>query len=243
MPKWYHGKVTKIEDAGDRTKRFWIESPEFDTSSFKPGQFLTLDLPVGEKRLDRWRSYSIANAPGEHTLELCIVHLEGGRASGYFFNEVKVGTELKFKGPDGAFTLPVDDLKKTLVMVCTGTGIAPFRSMLQQLDDSGSDFHAIHLIFGTRYTTGLLYRDELEKMAEKYPNFTYSVALSREEGDLPENAIKGYVHKVYQRDHGDPSDDTVFYLCGWSQMIDEAVENLVEKLGYDKSQVKYELYG
>jgi CDP-4-dehydro-6-deoxyglucose reductase len=243
MPKWYQGKVTRIENAGDNTKRFWIDTGDIDNFNFKPGQFITLDLPIGEKRLDRWRSYSIANAPGVTTIELCIVHLEGGRASGYFFNEVELGTEVTFKGPDGTFILPESDLQKTVVMVCTGTGIAPFRSMIQQIGNSGVDFHAIHLIFGTRYTTGMLYREELESLAKKYPNFRYSVALSREEGELPEYAEEGYVHKIYFKDHGDPSDNKVFYLCGWSQMIDEAVENLVEKIGYDRSQVKYELYG
>lgn len=243
MPKWYQGKVVRIEDEGDNTKRFWILPDDPAVLQFTPGQYITLDLPIGEKRLDRWRSYSIANAPGEETIELCIVHLPGGRATGYFFNEVKEGTELQFKAPAGTFTLKDGDLSKEIVMVCTGTGIAPFRCMIQDIARKQTPFKNIHLIFGTRQESGLLYRSEWEALAKELPGFSYSIALSRQEGELPPNAVRGYVHRVYQETYSRVHPDVLFYLCGWSRMIDEAVEHLTGEMGYDRSQVIYELYG
>ena len=63
--KWYDSKVIKIEDQSPTTKRFWVKVPGNEVIDFKAGQFVTMDLPIAEKRLKRWRSYSIANGPSE----------------------------------------------------------------------------------------------------------------------------------------------------------------------------------
>src|SRR6185295_13408559 len=99
--------------------------PELETFSFKPGQFVTLDLPIHEKPNKRWRSYSIASWPdGSNVFELLIVLLEGGAGTTYIFNEIKEGSELRYRGAQGVFTLP-DVIDIDLFFICTGTGIAP----------------------------------------------------------------------------------------------------------------------
>src|SRR6186997_3505457 len=106
-PPWHKGIVTKIEDETHNTKRFWIEVPDLASFDFKPGQFVTLDLPIHEKPNKRWRSYSIASWPdGTNVYELVIVLLEGGLGTQYLFNEVSVGSELILRGPQGVFVLP-----------------------------------------------------------------------------------------------------------------------------------------
>ena len=241
MPwKWYDSTLIKIEDQSPTTKRFWVEIPKEEPISFKAGQFVTMDLPISDKRLKRWRSYSIANAPnGSNVLEFCVVHLDGGAASDYLFNTVKIGENIRFKGPDGGFVLP-DPIEKDLVLICTGTGIAPFRSMLIDLQKNQKPHKNIHLIFGTRYEDGILYRDEFEQLEKEMPGFKYSVTLSRDE---KWKGLKGYVHQVYMEDYKKPRPDVDFYICGWTNMIDDAVANLLLKLKYDKSQIHYELYG
>ncbi|NJL76697.1 MAG: hypothetical protein HC892_18430, partial [Saprospiraceae bacterium] len=114
--------------------------------SFKAGQFVTMDLPIHEKRLKRLRSYSIASAPSnDNILEFCIVQLEGGMATNYFFNEVNVGTSILFKPPSGVFILP-EPITKDLVFICTGTGVAPFRSMLFDIFNHKKPHQKLHLI-------------------------------------------------------------------------------------------------
>jgi CDP-4-dehydro-6-deoxyglucose reductase len=92
-----------------------------------------------------------------------------------------------------------------------------------------------------------LYQQDFEELVEKMPGFKYSVALSREETVKQNGHVfslsTGYVHPIYTDTYKDPRPDVDFYLCGWSQMIDEAVANLIVKMGYDRTQVKYELYG
>jgi CDP-4-dehydro-6-deoxyglucose reductase len=241
MPrKWYQGKVSSIANIGSQTKQISIALNEaFD---FIPGQFITMDLPIGEKRLDRWRSYSIASESLiDSNLELCIVKLPEGRASTYLTDEIDIGEEIKFKGPEGKFILP-KDLSKEIVMVCTGTGVAPFRSMIKSIVKNNLTPLKIHLIFGTRYERDILYRAEFEALAKKYHWFEYDVTLSK--GDSKAwNGNRGYVHQIYKKHYPNPKPEVVFMLCGWSMMVDEAQQTIIDDLGYAPSQVITELYG
>ena len=237
---WYDSAIVRIEPLTPDVRRIWLEVPGADRFDFQAGQFITLDLPIGEKRLQRWRSYSIANAPdGTNRIELCVVRSTTGEGTRYLFEEAQEGSIVRFKGPDGAFVLP-DQLDKDVIFICTGTGVAPFRSMLFDLYGSGRPHRQLHLIFGTRTEDRILYRDEFEALAAAWPAFRYDVALSRQADWTGQH---GYVHEVYLRQYAEVRPDRVFYLCGWSSMIDEAVANLLVKLGYDRTQIHYELYG
>lgn len=243
MPKWNPAIIKRIEQRTSTVKSFWIELPHHHKLDFKPGQYLTLELPISERRRDGWRSYSIAAAPdGSNQAELCIVHLPGGKGTTWLFEEAEIGMQVMSKDPGGVFTLPREPLTNDVVMICTGTGVAPFRAMLQErLRVESVNFH---LIFGCRTEADLLYREEFEAMAREYDNFKYSVAVSRAEvptSDTMETQ-KGYVHKIYEAHYPNPRPDLTIYLCGWAVMVDEARERLLG-LGYDSKQVVAELYG
>src|ERR1044071_8175927 len=162
LQPWRTGTVIRIENETNSTRRYWIQINELESFDFIPGQFVTLDLPIHEKVNKRWRSYSIASWPdGTNIIELVIVLLEGGLGTNYLFNEVKVGSELILRGPQGVFVLP-DPIEKDLFFICTGTGIAPFRSMLHYITEHNVPHKKIYLIFGTRTRANLLYYDELK---------------------------------------------------------------------------------
>jgi CDP-4-dehydro-6-deoxyglucose reductase len=235
--QWQTGIVKRIEQTTPNTRRYWVEIPECTSFDFKPGQFITLDLPIHEQRNKRWRSYSIASMPnGSNMIELLIVHLEGGIASGYIFDEIKEGSILTLRGPQGVFVLP-EISQKDIYLVCTGTGIAPFRSMLQYIQEHEIPHKDIHLIFGTRTQQDILYRDEMEELQISMPRFYYHNTLSREEWE----GNKGYVHAVYER-LAASKQPAIFMLCGWRPMIDEAKQRILA-MGYDKKDIIAELYG
>jgi len=235
--EWQQGKVVNIIDETPSTKRYFIQIPELETFNFKPGQFVTLDLPIHEKKNKRWRSYSIASAPdGSNTFELVIVLVEDGVGTPYLWQNINIGDELTLRGPAGVFVLH-EQIEHDYFMICTGTGIAPFRSMATHIFNHAISAKNIYLIYGTRTKQDLLYFDELNSLQEKMPNFHYIPTLSREHWD----GRTGYVHDIY-KELAQGKEQADFLLCGWKNMIDEARHNLAE-MGYDKKQIHFELYG
>lgn len=244
--EWQTGKVIDIQQEAAATRKFFIELPATNNFEFEPGQFVTLDLPIHEQKNKRWRSYSIASHPnGTNVFELVIVFLEGGAGTNYLFNHITVGSELTLRGPLGKFTLP-ETLDKDLYLICTGTGIAPFRSMIKHIQAKNIPYKNINLVFGSRTSKDCLYSKEMLELSQTMPNFNYLPCLSREE-NLPSWATKGYVHTAYEAQltkakTGDELTPALFYLCGWKNMIDEAKQRIVD-LGYDRKAIHLELYG
>lgn len=244
LQPWRKGIVTRIENETYNTRKFWITIPELDSFDFIPGQFVTLDLPIHEKPNKRIRSYSIASWPdGTNTIELLIVLLEGGAGTTYLFNEIKEGSELTLRGPQGVFTLP-DPIDKDLYFICTGTGIAPFRSMVHHIMLHSVPHKNIYLLFGTRNQKDLLYLDDMRRLEQEVKQFQYIPTLSREKWD----GCCGYVHAIYEnlilekKGNSDQLPDAKFYLCGWKNMVDEAKQR-IQQLGYDRKSIHQELYG
>lgn len=241
MPEpWRTGVVTKIIQETSATRRFFIQIPELETFDFKPGQFVTLDLPIHESKNKRWRSYSIASAPDNtNVIELIIVLLEGGAGTTYLFNHVQEGSELTLRGPQGVFTLP-SLIDRDLFLICTGTGVAPFRSMVRYIQQHNVPHKNIYLLFGCRNVCDGLYNDELKEIEKSLEGYQYLPTYSRE--PEIEGVRRGYVHAIYEELLNNEKQPAYFYLCGWKNMIDEAKQKITA-LGYDKKDIHLELYG
>lgn len=244
LQPWQTGKLIRILDETPQTRRFWIEVQDSTVFTFSPGQFVTIDLPIHERPNKRLRSYSIASGPAQHNVfELVIVRLQDGAGTRYLFEECVPGTELRFRGPQGVFTLQ-EPLDRDTFFICTGTGVAPFRSMLQYIALHKISHKRIDLIFGSRTQEDLLYRDEFRALEQELEGFRYHPVLSREDWA----GEKGYVHGVYQRLLQERSAGAEglyparFYLCGWRNMIDEAKTTL-QAAGYTKHDIIQEIYG
>jgi ferredoxin-NADP reductase len=234
---FYSSEVIDIIDVTPLVKRFFFRIPEMESFNFAPGQFVQLDLPIESKI--KTRSYSVASAPeGTNIIELIISLNAEGLGTPYLFNAVKVGSKLPLSQPAGKFMKPPVATDVDICMVCTGTGIAPFRSFLKDLIHKNTPHKNIDLIFGTRYEKDVLYMEEMEKLSQIMPGFSFTTVLSREEN--PSIGKKGYVHQVYQELYADKRPAN-FYLCGWKVMIKEAIQNL-QDMGYDKKAIKFELY-
>jgi len=237
LQPWRTGEVIKIENETKDTRRFWIRVPELTSFDFNPGQFVTLDLPIHEKVNKRWRSYSIASWPdGGNVFELVIILDKNGAGTTYLFNEVVVGSQLTLRGPQGVFTLK-EPLDNDLVLICTGTGIAPFRSMANFIHLQHIPHKNIYLVFGCRTRDTLLYYNEMKELENKMPGFHYLPTLSREQWE----GHSGYVHAVYESVCADKRPAN-FFLCGWKGMIDEAKQRILA-MGYDKKSIHLEIYG
>jgi len=236
---FYKAEVTDIINESHNTKRFFFRIPETEQFNFGAGQFVMLDLPIDSKI--KTRSYSIASAPnGTNTLELLISLNEQGLGTPYLFNHVRAGYHLPLSQPAGKFMQPpYTSIDTDICLICTGTGIAPFRAFLHDVKNRNIPHKNIDLIFGSRYERDLLYREEMEELTKTLPGFRYITVLSREESSSY-TGEKGYVHAVYEKLYADKR-PAMFYLCGWKVMIKEARDKL-QNMGYDKKVIKFELY-
>jgi CDP-4-dehydro-6-deoxyglucose reductase len=233
----YNSTIIDIKKETEDTYRFFSEIEDVKNFDFKAGQFVSFMLPLDEtKGRKGMRHYSIASSPAGNVLEFIINKVPGGKGTEYLFEETKIGTQFPIKGPLGKFLLP-NNIKHDLCMVCTGTGIAPFRSMINQIYNTNISHKEIYLIFGTQKKEDLLYHQEMLALDKKHKSFHYKVALSREEY----GGYRGYVHPLYQQIF-DGKKQGHFFFCGMKNMIVEGRDWLLEK-GYERKNIRYELYG
>ncbi|MDZ4847512.1 MAG: FAD-binding oxidoreductase [Chitinophagales bacterium] len=234
---WYKGKVVDIIDETHNIKRFFIEIPELENYTFHPGQFAMLDLPINSKITNR--SYSIASPPNSgNVVELIIVLNEAGLGTHYLFDQINIGSDITISSPLGKFVLE-ENINRDICFICTGVGVAPFRSMYRYIYSNNIPHQHLYMIFGTRRLSDLCYAKELQEADAKHNSFHYIPTLSRE-SSAAWTGRKGYVHDAYKELFSDKR-PAYFYICGWKAMIFEARDNLLA-MGYDKAHIKYELY-
>lgn len=205
--------------------RFTFENePVFD---FEPGQFISIFAEKDGKRISR--PYSIASWPeNKEHLELAIKVVEGGFMSNYL-HRVAPGARLAAIGPLGRFVIP-EPIRQDTVFVATGTGVAPFVSMLghiwkNNLDDD-LDFY---VVFGVRYLYDLIYRDLFDRWAKEHSNFHFYPTISRPETSDWKGRV-GYVQKILQEEIRDHANKQV-YICGLHDMVGQ-VKALCQDLGF-----------
>ncbi len=201
-------------------------------AAFVPGQFLSLTRQLGENEITR--AYSIASPPDGGRFALCANLVPDGHFSPFLFG-LQTGDQIDFKGPYGAFILrrPVADS----ILVATGTGIAPFRSILRAKLREHAD-RRFTLIFGVRHERGLLYHDEWLAMAKECANFEYRPTLTR-----PPESWRGLTGRVQRHTLdalGDRRDADV-YICGLREMVDD-VRLRLKEIGLDRKRMIYEKY-
>jgi CDP-4-dehydro-6-deoxyglucose reductase, E3 len=213
-------------------KHFVFEAPEVEQFAFVPGQFVSIEHAVGEKKITR--AYSIASEPlGTNRFELCLDLVQDGLLSPLLFS-LKPGDTVEIRRPLGMFVLR--DPPRDSVLIATGTGVAPFRSMLRA--KLGGSSQRFTLVSGARHEEDLLYRGEFEEMAKRYPNFRFLPALSRPGATW--TGRTGYVQEHLAEAIGDRRDLDVF-LCGLKQMVDQ-VRTILKEMGFDRKQILFEKY-
>lgn len=218
--------------------RFIFEDPLYDELKFIPGQLVQLCAKPGEDD-SVIRNYSVASWPdGTNNLELIITYLEGGAMSEYLFKEAKIGDEFVYRGPMGIFTLP-ETIDRDIFFVSTGSGISPFRSMINYIAENGVPTQKVKLFFGTRTQEDICYWEEMKLIESLVPNFEFIPTLSQEEW----KGKTGYVHEHYLSLIDDMKDKPLVYYCGWDRMISEGREHLAKR-GFEMTKdIRVEIFG
>jgi len=220
--------------------RFIFEDPLVDQINMIPGMLVQLCCKPGQDD-SVVRNYSVASwQDGTPRFELIVTNLVGGKMSDYLFKEAKIGDEFVYRGPMGVFTLPDDLTERDIYFVSTGSGISPFRSMINDIYINKRPFKNIKLFFGTRTEADIVYRDELELIDQNLPGFEYIPTLSQEKVS---GIAEGYVHNHYLKLIDSLDEKPLVYYCGWDRMIRDGRMYLAER-GFEMTRdIRVEIFG
>ena len=227
-------RVVAIEQLTPTVREFTLELVSGEPApAFRPGQFLMLHFEHEGQTLQR--SYSFASPPdGSSQVVLAVAPVKNGPGTQFLWS-LEAGDTVRASGPYGRFVLRDTDSPERIVLVGTGTGIAPYRAMLPSLAERGLP---THILLGVRKREDALYAEDFREFAND-PNHDFTLFLSRQSASGPDEA-SGYVSQCLRRLDVQPGRDLVF-LCGNPNMVDDGVAALKER-GFSARQFRREKY-
>jgi len=230
-------RLLQSSPLSDYTNHLEFEVQGVPRFGFVPGQWLSVKAatPDGEEIT---RAYSIASPPSDNGhFAFCLNRVQDGFMSNHLCN-LPGGATISFQGPFGDFILR-PPLRDTL-FIATGTGIAPFRSMLHWLlaESDRQQNRQFWLLFGSRHEQDIYYREEFERLSANHNNFHFLPTLSRAHETW--EGLRGYVQQHLGEIVG-MRDDMHAYICGLDKMV-QANRELLKSLGWDRKSIRYEKY-
>jgi len=259
-----------VQEGGEGTVRHLTFDLSGGDLRYLEGQSIGI-IPPGTDangKPHKLRLYSIASTRhgdnlDDQTVSLCVRQLEYkhpetgetvyGVCSSFLCN-IKEGDDVTITGPVGKEMLLPDDEDATIIMMATGTGIAPFRAFIWRMfkeREQNPDYQfkgLAWLFFGCAYTPNILYKEELEELQRQFPdNFRVTYAVSREQKN--KDGGKMYIQHRIQENADElwqlnQKSNTHTYICGLKGMeggIDEGMSAASGKFGVDWSEFQKQL--
>jgi CDP-4-dehydro-6-deoxyglucose reductase len=226
-PRKMPSRVTSIERPAPDVAIVRLQLPANEVLRYRAGQYVELILADGSRR-----SYSMANGPHTQTdapgIELHIRHLPGGKFTDHVFGAMKARDILRLEGPFGSFFLR-EESAKPIVLLASGTGFAPIKAIIEQLEFAASERAAV-LYWGCRSRVDLYLHGWAERAAARLPQLRYLPVLSEPHPDDGWAGRTGLVHHAVMADLPDLSGHQV-YACGVPIMVESARRDFVAQCG------------
>ncbi len=197
--------------------------------SWQPGQFIHYKLPhasADDRGEERW--FTVASPPYQNEVWITTRFFEDKPSTfKKALNNLKPGDEIETGEPEGDFI--ADNPNQNYIFVAGGIGITPFHSILAQWDHDGQPIN-VELLYANRDENAIPFKDELEALSKKHPNFniTYFIGDNR----IDEKALKEFGQKV---------DNPYYYVSGPEPMV-EAFEKMLENIEVPKDRRKFDYF-
>jgi NAD(P)H-flavin reductase/hemoglobin-like flavoprotein len=231
-PDWWEADVVSVERKMMDLTLVRVQ-PRRELA-YVPGQSLSMEIP---ERPRLWRYFSPANAPREDgSIDLHVQKIDGGQVSSALVRSLKVGDEVKLGAPVGDRLTRKPQDPTDLLMVAGGTGLAPLRAVLEQIDREWQRYGAaprVHLLHGVRMPWHLYDRPLLRDLARSRPWFDYTEVVS-DDTSYPGTRGKVGTHAARQHLGGRTA-----MVCGGPQMVAHTLEQLTAA-GMAPEDIKYE---
>ncbi len=204
-------RVERMRRLADDVMELTLKLPASERLRFLPGQYIDVLLKDGKRR-----GFSLANAPfNDQLLELHIRYVPGGHFTHYVFNEMKEKALLRIEGPLGSFHLR--DTERPLILMGGGTGMAPLKSILEQLMEQGIT-RPVRLYWGVRAKQDLYLDSLIRSWVSRQQLLSYIPVLSEPNPEDEWQGRTGWVHEAVIADSNDLAQYDV-YMCGPPPMI------------------------
>ncbi|MBX9622604.1 MAG: 2Fe-2S iron-sulfur cluster binding domain-containing protein [Gemmataceae bacterium] len=249
-PPGYPERPTTRWSGRLRVARVFRETPDVKTYrlmnplggvlpfDFLPGQFLTLTVVADGKPVRR--AYTIASSPTQHDyVEVTVKHEAGGVVSGHLHDRVHEGDLLDCSGPTGSFVFTGRECK-CILLIGGGVGITPMMSVVRYLTDRAWAGE-IYLIYGVHAPSDIIFREEIEYLQSRHPNFRAVVTVSHPEGTDWAGEKGRITRELIAKSVPDLASRYV-HLCGPVSLM-EAVKKELAELGVPNERVKTEAFG
>ncbi|MBV8623022.1 MAG: CDP-6-deoxy-delta-3,4-glucoseen reductase [Herbaspirillum sp.] len=208
-------RVAALEKVAGDVIILSLQLPANDRLQYKAGQYVEFLLRDGKRR-----SYSMATAPHQDgPMSLHIRHLPGGLFTDQVFTTLKERDILRVEGPLGTFFLR-EDSDKPIILLASGTGFAPIKAIVEQLEHAGSK-RPVTLYWGGRRPQDLYMNALCEQWAQTLPGFTYVPVVSDARPEDNWSGRTGFVHRAVMADFPDLSGHQV-YACGAPIVVESA---------------------
>lgn len=207
--------------------------------NYETGQFIML-IFESEGKTEQ-RAYSISSQSTLNQFQLCIKIIPGGKGS-TLINNSKVGDTFDFKGPFGFFYVKPEN-QADLLMIGTGTGIAPIKGIADHLL-SQNDNRNITILFGVRYPSDVFYQEHFSELTKKHPNLKVIITCSQPENDPEKQNWDSFTGRVtdYFTTELQKNTEQHIYICGNGHMVKD-IRNRALDAGIDKKQIHLENFG
>jgi ferredoxin--NADP+ reductase len=225
--KWFAGRVIENRHWTDALFSLRVEGVQL---AFEAGQFVRIALDIGGERIAR--PFSFVNPPGEPVQEFYGIVVPEGPLSPGLARLGPGDTLYVAHNPAGFLVLSEIPQAQTLWLISTGTGIAPFLSMLRT-DTPWRRYQDVVLVHAVRYTKELVYRDLISKLLGEKQNFKYVTFVSREAapgsltGRIPASVRDGRLESAAGLKIA--AETSQVLLCGNPDMLKDATAALVER--------------
>lgn len=226
----YDATISAVRHLSGSTIALSIKGDALSKLAFLPGQYVNLAVPGSEQS----RAYSFSSLQRDGEVSFLIRNVPGGLMSSFLTGMAKAGDSIRLAGPLGSFYLR--DIRRPLLLLAGGTGLAPFTAMLEKIAGQGNE-HPVHLIYGVTHDADLVEIDRLEGLAACIPHFTFTACVASPDSRHP---LKGYVTQHIEPAHLNAGDVDI-YLCGPPPMV-EAVSQFIREQGIVPANFYYEKF-
>ncbi len=240
----FAASVERIREVTHDIKEVYCKLPEGTSVSFTPGQYGQFEVPPYDKIKEKtMRAYSMSSAPSDDNhLEFLIRLVPGGIVTSYVHEHLKEGQNINVIAPFGDFY--VRDTDAQMICVAGGSGMAPFKSIFQDMVDRGTlNDRDIWYFFGARTKKDVFYLEWLYKLDEEHERFHFVPALSEPQPEDDWDGPTGLITEVldsYLKETISQETPKEGYLCGSPGMLDACMKVMgdndmqTDKIYFDK---------